>query len=99
MSNNVFSNSKWIWTSKEYGNNNYAEFCQKIDYNGGNVNVKFSVSGEYTLYVNGNYVTSVQYADFECYKVYENVDITSYLKNGENHVCFLCVYWSKSGMR
>jgi len=99
MSNNVFSNSKWIWTSKEYGNNNYAEFCQKIDYNGGNVNVKFSVSGEYTLYVNGNYVTSVQYADFECYKVYENVDITSYLRNGENHVCFLCVYWSKSGMR
>ena len=99
MSNNVFSNGKWIWTSKEYGNNNYAEFCQKIDYNGGKVNVKYSVSGEYTLYVNGTYVTSVQYADFECYKVYEDVDITSYLKDGDNCISFLCVYWSKSGMR
>ena len=95
----MFENAKWIWTSKEYGNNDYAEFCQKIDYNGGNVSVKFSVSGEYTLFVNGEYVTSVQYADFECYKVYENIDITKYLKKGENFVCFLCVYWSKSGMR
>ncbi len=95
----MFENAKWIWTSKEYGDNNYAEFCQKIDYNGGKVNVKFSVSGEYTLYVNGSYVTSVQYADFECYKVYEDVDITPYMKKGENYICFLCVYWSKSGMR
>ena len=95
----MFENSKWIWTGKEYGENDYAEFCQKISYNSGKVNVKFSVSGEYTLFVNGTYVTSVQYADFECYKVYENIDITSYLNKGENHVCFLCVWWSKSGMR
>ena len=99
MSNNVFSNSKWIWPSKEYGINNYAEFCQKIDYNGGKVNVKFSVSGEYTLFVNGEYVSSIQYADFEHYKAYEDIDITPYLNNGENFICFLCVYWSESGMR
>ena len=42
----MFENSKWIWTSKEYGENDYAEFCQKINYDGGKVNVKFSVSGE-----------------------------------------------------
>ncbi len=95
----MFENAKWIWTGREYGNNNYAEFCEKIVYDGGNVNVRFSVSGEYTLFVNGEYVQSVQYADFECYKVYEDVDITPYLKKGENYVCFLCVYWSKSGMR
>lgn len=99
MSNNVFSKAAWIWSVKDWENNNYAEFCQRIDYSGGKVNVKFSVSGEYTLFVNGEYVQSVQYADFECYKVYEDVDITPYLRNGENHVCFLCVYWSKSGMR
>ena len=95
----MFENSKWIWTEKEYGENDYAEFCHKINYDGGKVNVKFSVSGEYTLFVNGTYVQSVQYADFECYKVYENLDITPYLVKGENHVCFLCVWWSKSGMR
>ena len=95
----VFDNAKWIWTSKEYGENDYAEFCQKINYDGGKVSVKFSVSGEYTLFVNGKYVQSVQYADFEWYKVYENLDITPYLNKGENFVCFLCVWWSKSGHR
>ena len=96
---NIFSHAKWIWPSQEYGINDYAEFCQKINYDGGNVDVKFSVCGEYTLFVNGEYVTSVQYADFSWYKVYENIDITSYLKKGENFVCFLCVYWSASGRR
>ena len=96
---NVFTNAKWIWPSDSWFINEYAEFCEKINYDGGKVNLKFSVSGEYTLYVNGEYVKSIQYADFECYKSYENLDITSYLKKGENHVCFLCVYWSKSGMR
>ncbi len=95
----MFENAKWIWKNKEFGNNEYVEFREKIDYKVGMVNVRFSVSGEYTLYVNGEYVTSVQYADFECYKVYEDVDITPYLKDGENCICFLCVYWSESGMR
>ncbi len=95
----MFENAKWIWKNKEFGNNEYVEFREKINFNGGKVNVRFSVSGEYTLYVNGTYVQSVQYADFECYKVYEDVDITSYLKNGENTIAFLCVYWSESGMR
>ena len=96
---NIFSNAKWIWTGKEYGINDYAEFCRKIEYDSGRVNVKFSVCGEYTLFVNGRYVKSIQYADFPWYKVYEDVDITPYLTKGENFVCFLCVWWSESGRR
>ncbi len=100
MSEKVFEKAKWIWIAKEAeSENEYAEFGQNIYYGGGKVNVRFSVSGEYTLFVNGFYVTSVQYADFECYKVYEDVDISRYLREGDNFVCFLCVYWGKSGMR
>lgn len=95
----IFSNSKWIWTSENYGINDFAEFCQKIEYDSGRVNVKFSVCGEYTLFVNGRYVKSIQYADFPWYKVYEDVDITPYLTRDENFVCFLCVWWSESGRR
>ena len=95
----VFENSKWIWASEEYGINDFAEFCEKINYDGGSVNVKFSVCGEYTLFVNGTYVQSIQYADFPWYKVYENIDITPYLSKGENYVCFLCIYWSETGRR
>ena len=95
----MFENAKWIWAESNRGNNEYAEFCEKITYNGGKVNIKFSVSGEYTLYVNGEYVKSIQYADFEHYKVYEDVDITSYLKKGDNFVSFLCVYWEVTSQR
>lgn len=95
----MFENSKWIWAKGENKTNEYAEFCEKLDYNGGKVVVRFSVSGEYTLFVNGEYVQSIQYADFESYKVYEDVDVTSYLKNGENRICFLCVYWDVTNMR
>ena len=96
---NIFSDAKWIWTCKDYGINDFAEFCQKIDYETGKVNVKFSVCGEYTLFVNGKYVKSIQYADFPGYKVYENVDITPYLRKGKNFVCFLCIWWSETGRR
>ena len=82
----MFENSKWIWAENFGQDNEYAEFCQKINYESGKTFVKFSVSGEYTLFVNGKYVKSVQYADFEHYKVYENVDITPYLGKGENYV-------------
>lgn len=96
---NVFSNAKWIWTGKDYGINDFGEFCQKIDYDTGKVTVTFSVCGEYTLFVNGKYVKSIKYADFPWYKVYEDVDITPFLNKGENWICFLCVWWSETGRR
>ena len=94
-----FEKAKWIWVSPEGGKNEYAEFYESINYDGKKVTVHFSVSGEYTLFVNGKYVSSVQYADFEHYKVYESIDITEYLVGGENTVAFLACYWGVSGMR
>ncbi|MBR7133515.1 MAG: hypothetical protein IKD04_08280 [Clostridia bacterium] len=48
-----------------------------------------SCDGDYTLYVNGKYVSSNQYGDFEHYKIYDSIDITEYLNHGENEIYFL----------
>ncbi len=99
MNDFFFEKSDWIWNSDSYGEDEYAEFLEKIFYNGGKACVRLSVCSEYTLYVNGKMAACNQYADFEHYKIYDEVDITDLLKEGENTVCFLVWYWGKSGMR
>ena len=95
----VFKNAKWIWNSFDFGENEYAEFYDKVEYNGGNVVLNISVCGDYTLFINGKFTQSNQYGDFEHYKVYDKLDITKYLNQGQNHICILVWYFGKSGMR
>ena len=47
----VFKNAKWIWNSFDFGENEYAEFYDKVEYNGGNVVLNISVCGDYTLFI------------------------------------------------
>lgn len=95
----VFKNAKWIWNSFDFDENEYAEFYDKVEYNGGNVALNISVCGDYTLFINGKFAGSNQYGDFEHYKVYDKLDITKYLNQGKNHICILVWYFGKSGMR
>lgn len=99
MAEKIFENAKWIWNAEKFGENEYCEICEKVNYSGGKTLIRLSVCGEYTLYVNGKYVSSNQYADFEHYKVYDEIDITDVLNDGENFVCILAWYWARSGMR
>lgn len=86
---NVFENARWIWYTAEATPNSYGEFCDRFVYAGGTVTCHLSVDGDYTLYVNGRYAASNQYADFEHYKVYDSVDITPFLAEGENTLTVL----------
>ena len=79
-------NSKWIWISDEAKINEYVEFLTSFVYKKGKTEMKISVDTEYALCVNGVYVGSCQYADFPWYKVYDRIDITEYLHEGENEV-------------
>ena len=96
---NVFCDSSLIWSNSEFGENEYAEFVDTLSYKGGKTLVRLSVCGDYTLFVNGRYVSSGQYGDFAHYKIYDEIDITGYLYDGENRVAFLVWYFGKSGMR
>lgn len=99
MNNSVFEKSSMIWHKGSYSENEYAEFHEKISWNGGSALVRLSVCGDYTLFVNGKYAASNQYGDFEYYKIYDEIDITPFLDKGENNISFLVWYFGRSGMR
>lgn len=99
MSENAFLSSRWIWHGGEKCENSYAEFCEKINFNGENTVLRISVRGDYTLFINGKFVECNQYADFEHFKIYDEINISESLKAGENRICFLVWYFGKSGMR
>ena len=94
-----FEKARPIWHKNQYTENDFAEFYDTVNYNGGSATFCVSVSGDYTLFINGKYVESNQYGDFPHYKVYDEIEITDYLKKGENTVCILGWYFGKSGMR
>lgn len=97
--NRVFAKANWIWNSVTHTENEYNEFFDVIDWNGESVKLRISVCGDYTLFVNGKYVESNQYADFEHYKVYDELELAEFLTPGKNRLCFLVWYFGKSGMR
>ena len=76
--------ANWIWLKDGEIKNSYGEFYIPLEYTSGNVKINLSVDTEYTLYVNGKYVSSNQYSDFPHYKIYDSVDITENLIHGNN---------------
>lgn len=84
----AFENSKWIWIDNENAPDTYGEFCFTLK-KGRGTYMNLSCDGDYTLFVNGEYVSSGQYGDFEHYKIYDTVSLDKYLTNEENRVCIL----------
>ena len=95
----AFSKSKWIWCDKNCGENEYAEFIEQIIWEGSPLRIRLSVCGDYTLFINGQYIASNQYGDFGHYKIYDEIDISEYMQQGENTICFLVWYFGTYGMR
>ena len=46
--------------------------------------MKISADTEYAVYVNGKYVAHGQYADFPFYKSFDELDLSAFVKEGEN---------------
>ena len=86
----LFAKSEWIWVSAGECADQYAEFCDILTYAGKcAVEMRLSCDSDYVLYINGSYVSSNQYGDYEHYKIYDVLDITPYLHMGENSIGIL----------
>ncbi len=85
----TFNAAKWIWVDKESKPDAYGEFYSEFDWEEGKVNCLLSCDGDYTLYINGRYVASNQYGDYEWYKSYDSIEITPYLRKGKNSIAVL----------
>ena len=81
----VFEKANWIWFKKDDSNDEYGDFFSKFSYDGkAPVTCRISCDGDYTLYLNGSYAASNQYGDYEHYKIFDEIDITGLLNEGEN---------------
>ena len=89
----MFEKSKWIWLAAGEHPDSYAEFYDSFEANGKQTVIRLSCDSDYTLWINGSYVSSNQYGDFEHYKIYDSLDITPYLTQGKNDIKILVHYW------
>lgn len=90
--NNCFDKSKWIWY-KETDVNQYVDF--RCDFNiddTDEVYLHISIDSRYAVYVNGKFVPAFQYADYPEYKVYDSIDISSYIGVGNNSLVIVGYY-------
>ena len=87
----AFQNARWIWVEPTGKPDTFGEFYDEFLWEEGEVNCLLSCDGDYTLFINGRYVSSNQYGDFEWYKSYDTIDITPYLKKGKN--TFAVLVW------
>ncbi len=94
----MFENAKFIWL-KEAEKNSYAEFFDTFEVEKGQICVNISVDGDYTLYVNGEYMSSSQYGDFEHYKIYDTIDISSKTKQGKNTIAIVVWHFGEDSSR
>ena len=95
----AFNLSKWIWLHTENRKDEYGEFFASFIANEKPTVCRLSCDGDYTLFLNGKFVASNQYGDFEHYKIYDEIDITDYVKNGENEFSVLVWHFGEDSQR
>lgn len=94
-----FGEAVWIWYTDSAKPDTYGDFKDSFFYGGGKALCRISCDGDYTLLVNGVYVSSGQYGDFEHYKIYDCIDITEFLHKGKNTVDFTVWHFGISSSR
>lgn len=91
--------TKFIWINGLETKNSYGEFFDTFTLNNTHSTVNISVDGDYTLYINGEYAASSQYGDFEHYKIYDQIDISEYVRVGENSISILVWHFGENTSR
>ncbi len=85
--------AKWIWLKNGQMVDSHADFFIPLNFSGEKTEIKLSVDSDYTLYVNGKFVSCNQYRDYPFYKIYDEIDITEYLVKGENAIAIEVWYY------
>lgn len=90
----VFSGSKWIWQNNDQKADEYVQFVDTFRVEKSeSIFLNISVDSNYTVWVNGELVSFGQYPDFPYYKVYDHLDISEYVTQGNNKIAILCWYY------
>ncbi len=95
----AFQKACWIWRQGEVG---YDEFCDFLDTvhipaegigAGKRYTLRIASDSNYTVWMNGKLCAFGQYADYPHYKVYDEVDVTDFLRAGDNRMVIVVWYY------
>ena len=88
----------WIWPISTERADEYANFYDTFRYAGGEVKIAISADSDYVLYVNGSVAAFGQYRSFPSLRVYDEVDLTAFVRPGENTVSIIVWYCGHDSM-
>lgn len=86
----AFNSAKWIWTKEEL-EDSYVDFRDEFkaqETNG--YSIRISCDTDYTLFINGKFVASNQYGDYEHYKIYDIINLDGFIER--NNVIEILAY-------
>ncbi len=92
MQKNIFENARWIFAKNQKQDviNSYydyqALFYAEMDKK---TLLYISACNQYAVYVNGLFVDCGQYPGYEDYQVYDELDITEYIREGDNELLII----------
>ena len=94
---NIFQKASWIWRQDTAGKDEFCDFVDKLKLPdeasamSERYTLRIASDSNYTVWINGTLCAFGQYADYPDYKIYDEIDITSCLRPGENRL--VCVVW------
>lgn len=92
--------ANWIWHKDSYVNQ-YVDFIKTftIENVDKNALIHISADSEYVLYINDKFVNCGQYGDFPFNKIYDEINIAAFLKEGENKLVIGAYYQGETSLR
>ena len=88
-----FCNARWIFPRGIEGEikDRYFDYKATLNTPKGEAVLYIGANSQYAVYVNGNFVNFGQYDDYEHYQVYDRVDLSDFLNEGDNEL-LICHY-------
>lgn len=88
---------RWIWFDRELRSDVYGEFFEKIEISRPtSVKLKISSDSNYAVYVNDTLAAYGQYADYPWYKIYDELDLSSFFIEGVNRIKTVVWYYGEN---
>ncbi|MBQ8578942.1 MAG: hypothetical protein IJ449_13410 [Clostridia bacterium] len=85
----LFEHARWLWDpAYSKAENTYIDFCEtfRVETPAAAYTMYISADANYAVYVNGTLAAFGQYADYETYKVYDTLDLTGLIREGDNEI-------------
>ena len=94
----MFNKAKWIWRKEAAHEDEHVDFIDSFVGNGsGKYTLTIAADSNYAIYINGTLAAFGQYADYPQYKVCDTVDVTEFVREGNNHVATVVWYYGREG--